>query len=286
MEYRILDSKSLGDSFSFLPRQVQENLQRNDACIIGGFVKEEEALACIGVFSYAIDRADGAELSYLYTMEAYREQGAAAGLLGFARELLLQAGVRRLSCNIAAKAEVAESMYNFLIANGFSMQLSNWHILVYEYTRVAQSGKLKPFQTANTMKFVNLDKRQFHYLLHEDTSIPQMIRNIIRQEADPAVSLFYLIKGQLAASVIVNQETDNEQTVRAMYLSAQTLNKTIILNMLAQTIKRADMREQGTAKMYFCADNSQYMVLYKTLFGEPSVDYWVQRYELRLVENT
>lgn len=285
MEYRVLDSKSLGDSLSFLPRQIQETLQRNDACIIGGFVKDEEALACIGVFSYAIAEADGAELSYLYTMEAYREQGVAAGLLGFARELFAQAGVRRLSCSIAAKAELAESMYDFLIANGFSMQLSSWHILVYEYTRVEQSGKLKPFQAANTMRFVNLDKRQLHYLLHEDTSIPQMIRDIIRQEADPAVSLFYLIKGQLAASVLVAQETDNEQTVRAMYLSAQTLNKTIILSMLAQTIKKAAMREQSAAKMYFCADNSQYMALYKNLFGEPSVDYWVQRYELQLAEN-
>ena len=284
MEYRVLDTKGLEDSLTFLPQQAQESLKKSDACIIGGFAAKE-TLACIGVFSYAA-AIDEAEICYLYTMEAYREQGAAAGLLGFAKKLLFQAGVKLLSCNLAAKTELAESMYDFLIANGFSMQLSSWHILVYEYMHVAQSEKLKPFQAANTINFINLDKRQLHYLLHEDASIPQMIQEIIRQEADPAASLFYLVKRQLAASVIVDKGSDNAQTVRAMYLNTQTFNKAIILSMLAQTIKKADMGESNMAKMYFCADNSQYMALYKNLFGEPFADYWVQRYELRLVENT
>lgn len=284
MEYKVLDTKGLEDALTFLPKQLQEILKKKDACIVGGFA-EGETLACIGVFSYAA-AMDEAEISYLYTMEAYREQGAAAGLLAFAKELFLQAGVKLLSCNLAAKTELAESMYDFLVANGFSMQLSSWHILVYEYMRVAQSEKLKPFQTANTMNFINLGKRQLHYLLHEDASIPQMIREIIRQEADPAASLFYLVKRQLAASVIVDKGSDNAQTVRAMYLSTQTFNKAIILSMLAQTIKKAGMGDANTAKLYFCADNSQYMALYKNLFGEPFADYWVQRYELQLVEST
>ncbi len=276
MECATLSRKQAEQLTEFLPRDIGEKIISDDACVTS--VLDGETVISLGIFSFDEFSDDHVECLYLYTMPDRRREGYASMLLSYSEELFRKQGVRQMCFNLTALPENMEIWKQFLAGQGYQLLDINWHILEYNFDDVESCPAIRSCN-GRELSFQSLDRRQISYMIHEDKSIPRVIREIIRTEADWQKSLFYSVLGHLAAGVMIRDNGVDDLSVHALYLSSHLKNRGILLVMLAKTIQVMREARSTDAKMYFYVEYQKQMQAYRKLFGEPKSDYQVCRLE-------
>lgn len=280
MEYIVLNHRQTEQLGQYLPEDVRKKIETEDACVIGAV--ENAAVTGVGVFSYDEFSDGNVECLYLYTVPERRNNGLSSGLLRYAEDMFKKQGVKQICFNLSDIANRMTIWNTFLTRNGYVLLDMNWHILEYHFESIEQSREIQRFR-GQKLTFCSLNRRQITYMLHEDKSIPYMIRKIIRNEADWQKSLFYSVQGHLAAGVMVRNNGADELSIHALYLSSHLKNRSILLVMLAQTVEMMKQLRSAEAKVYFYVENQRQIEAYNVLFGTPAEDYQVCRMEKSLM---
>ena len=276
MEYVILNNSQAGELVEYLPDDVGKKITSQDAFVLSAV--EGTTVACLGVFASDEFSNDNAECLYLYTMPEQRNRGLAEGLLAYAEDMFRKQGVKRMCFNLSDYPNRMTVWNSFLEGLGYTLLDMDWHILEYRFGNIAKSREIQRFQGQN-IAFHTLDRRQISYMLHEDKTIPYMIREIIRYEADWQKSLFYSVHGHLAAGVLVRNNGADDLSIHALYLSSQLKNRSVLLIMLAQTVEMMEQLRGTDTKVYFYVENQRQIEAYRVLFGDPAEDFRVCRLE-------
>lgn len=279
MDYSLIETEGLSAYLRFLPEYAQQAVMQNDACVIGGF-DQENALICIGVFSYEMADRKEAELLCLYTREQWRGQGWAAGLLAYGEKMLQYAGIRSLICSLTGEIGYVNEMSEFLKAHSYEPQIVNWHMYVYSCRQIASSSRLLPFKN-DTYQF-HCDKEMVRRILAQDTEIPLDIYQMIKRETDVDNSLFYVNKNQLMMAILMGAEQSQYHFVKGIYLNPHMTKKEIAMSMLAQMTESMHVKDMEQDKICFHINKNQYGQFCRSLFGDPQKDYWIQRYVKQL----
>lgn len=276
MECATLNRQQAEQLTEFLPRDIGEKILSDDACVTS--VLEEGIVISLGIFSFDEFSDDNVECLYLYTMPDKRKKGYASMLLSYSEEIFKKQGVRHMCFNLTALSENMDIWKQFLTGQGYRLLDMDWHILEYDFAAVENCPAIRNC-SGTELSFQSLDRRQISYMIHEDKTIPRVIREIIRTEADCQKSLFYSVLGHLAAGVMIRDNGVDDLSVHALYLSTQLKNRGILLVMLARTIQVMREARSTDAKMYFYVEYQKQMQAYRKLFGVPKFDYQVCRLE-------
>ena len=280
MEYTTLSHSQAVQLLQYLPAEIAKKIESEDACVIGAL--DGTDVVGLGIFSYDEFTEDYVECLYLYTIPENRGKGIASGLLFHSEDLFKTQGIRFLSFNLADVPEKIDEWSRFLSKVGYQVIDMNWHILEYDFSVIENCEAIQDCKESS-FSFQSLDSRQISYMLHEDKSIPYMIREIIRNESDWQKSLFYTIQGHLAAGVMIRDDGNNELSVHALYLSSLLKNRGILLAMLAQAVQMMKSTHSKDTKMYFYVEYQKQIEAYQALFGQTKADYRICRLEKKLI---
>ena len=279
MEYTTLNHKQAEQLVEYLPTEIGEKIKADEACVIGAL--EGDSVICIGIFSFDEFTDEYVECLYLYTVPERRRKGNASGLLFHAEQSFRERGLKQLCFNLSDVPERMDEWLRLLSQVGYQSVDMNWHILEYDFAVIANSPGIQNCGGSG-LSFQSLDRRQISYMLHEDKTIPRMIREIIRTEADWQKSLFYSIQGHLAAGVMIRDNGVDDLSIHALYLSSQLKNRGILLVMLAKAVDMMKASCNKEAKVYFYVEYQRQIEAYRSLFGEPGSDYRICRMEKEL----
>ena len=280
MTYKVIDASSCKMEDTGLPESVRAQLKENGSFLILGSSDNGDA-ASLGAFSLN-ESADTAHLLWIYTGEAYRELGAASGLLVCAEDVLSKMGVRILDCQVTAPIDQAEELYEFLTIRGFETEFTDGQIYEYRYEDVADRLKqLVPMKKRGI--FSRLSKMEIAFQMKEERYIPAVMRDIFLQEADPELSVFWCQKGILMAGIAVEKEENEARSIRALYLNGDASDQAgVLLQMLDQAVNESAPQDVNKLPLYFSVDDKKYRKLYRKLFGKPVREYWVQKYKRQI----
>ena len=281
MNYTLIETDELIAYMHFLPEYVQDAIRQKDTCVIGGF-DEEGRITCIGVFSYALADKREAELLYLYTREQYQGQGWAAGLLEYAERMLSFAGITMLSCMLTGEIELVSELSEFLKAHSFVPRIVNWHMYCYSYEQVAACPRLVSYKDS-TYSF-HPEKEEIRRIVSLDTQIPLEIGYVIRKEADVDNSLFYVNNNQLMMAILMGTGQSKYHFVKAIYLNPFMKRKDIMMSMFAHMTQDMPVKDTQQDRICFYSNHDKYGQFCRKMFGEPQKDYWIQRYEKKLLK--
>ena len=276
MEYMMLDQLQTAQIADFLPRDIKEKLETENACVIGGI--QREILVSLGVFAFDEFSENNGECLYLYTNPDCRNNGYASGLVLYAEELFAQKGLRRMCFNLTAPGDKQEEWSKFLSELGYLPVDLDWQIFQYDFQSVEKNPNIVRF-SGNEFAFHSLDRRQISHMIHEDQSMPRKIKDVIRKEADWEKSLFYPVQGHLAAGVMIRDNGENDLSIHALYISSHLKNRSILLVMLARAVNTLKSAKSADAKVYFYVEQKRQAEAYEKLFGKPRESYLVRRLE-------
>ncbi len=279
MEYMTLNRMQAGKLGSFLSADIAKKIETDEACVIGAV--EGDAVVGLGVFSFDEFSDDHVECLYLYIMPDLRRKGCGTGLLFYAESVFRKRGIRNLCFNLSDTPEKMNEWNAFLSKLGYQPLDMNWHILEYNFAAIESSPGIRSC-SGNELSFQSLDRRQISYMLHQDKTIPRVIREIIRNEADWQKSLFYSMQGHLAAGVMIRDNGVDDLSIHALYLSSQLKNRGILLVMLARAVDMMKSARSTDARVYFYVEYQRQIEAYRTLFGDPRSDYLICRLEKSL----
>ncbi len=279
MEYTTLNHSQAEQLSNFLPDEIGAKIATDEACVIGA--AEGDSLVSLGVFSFDEFTDDYVECLYLYTVPEERRKGYATGLLFYAESVFRGKNLKNLCFNLSDRPEKMTEWNAFLSKLGYQPLDMNWHILEYDFTTIESSPGIRSC-SGNELSFQSLDRRQISYMLHQDKSIPRVIREIIRNEADWQKSLFYSMQGHLAAGVMIRDNGVDDLSIHALYLSSQLKNRGILLVMLAKAVDMMKSARSQEARVYFYVEYQRQIEAYRTLFGNPRSDYLICRLEKTL----
>ena len=207
----------------------------------------------------------------------------ASSILHYAAEMFLPTGAEKLCINLTGMAQNTQVLHNFFMKEHFLPLVQDWHILAYDMGRITSNEFISQCRGNGSIHFQTLNRRMLSYMLHEDSSIPKIIKEIIRTEADWGKSLFYQAQGKLAAGVMVEENGADDVSVHALYINPHLKNRAVLLSMLASAVDNAKVKPSMQVKVYFYVDDSRHMEVYRQLFGAPDEDYRVERYEKELI---
>lgn len=300
MKYRLLTGEQLGEVLTFLPEEIRENIRKGRGWLMVGQEEkdrigrdektetEEGRILTMAALQLRAGEGGCMELAYIYTLPEAREEGYAMELLYEAEKILRKCGVKKILCMLTGKRQEILDFTHFLLLAGFEPVILDGHICIYNRKELLESQVLKPFYAAAGKTYTNLDRGEMRYYAREQgKKLPQRFRDELLGNCDAKKSVFAIENGRLRGAILLgsSEKEKGRAELLNVYVDPRWEQKQQILSMLVQVLRklREDVKEIAIA-----IDDERVRKLLTYVLGEAEKDYWVQRYEKRIMprENT
>ena len=300
MKYRLLTGEQLGEVLTFLPEEIRENIRKGRGWLMVGQEEkdrigrdektetEEGRILTMAALQLRAGEGGCMELAYIYTLPEAREEGYAMELLYEAEKILTKCGVKKILCMLTGKRQEILDFTHFLLLAGFEPVILDGHICIYNRKELLESQVLKPFYAAAGKTYTNLDRGEMRYYAREQgKKLPQRFRDELLGNCDAKKSVFAIENGRLRGAILLgsSEKEKGRAELLNVYVDPRWEQKQQILSMLVQVLRklREDVKEIAIA-----IDDERVRKLLTYVLGEAEKDYWVQRYEKRIMprENT
>ncbi len=300
MKYRLLTGEQLGEVLTFLPEEIRENIRKGRGWLMVGQEEkdrigrdektetEEGRILTMAALQLRAGEGGCMELAYIYTLPETREEGYAMELLYEAEKILRKCGVKKILCMLTGKRQEILDFTHFLLLAGFEPVILDGHICIYNRKELLESQVLKPFYAAAGKTYTNLDRGEMRYYAREQgKKLPQRFRDELLGNCDAKKSVFAIENGRLRGAILLgsSEKEKGRAELLNVYVDPRWEQKQQILSMLVQVLRklREDVKEIAIA-----IDDERVRKLLTYVLGEAEKDYWVQRYEKRIMprENT
>lgn len=296
MKYRLLIGEELGEELTFLPEKIRENIRKGRGWLIVGQEEEKDRIGrdekteaeegrILTMAALQLRAGEGGcmELAYIYTLPEAREEGYAMELLYEAEKILRECGVKKILCMLTGKRQEILDFTHFLLLAGFEPVILDGHIYTYNRKELLESKALEPFCVTDGKAFSHLDWGQMRYYAREQgDKLPRRFREELLGDCNPKKSIFAIEKGRLRGAILMGtpkKEKDHAQLLN-VYVDPGWKQKQQILAMLGQVVGELGEDTQGIA---IAIDDERVRKLLTYVLGEAQEDYWVQRYEKRII---
>lgn len=288
MKYRLLTGEQLGEVLTFLPEEIRENIRKGRGWLMVGEEEKKDRILTMAAFQLRAGEGGCVELAYIYTVPEAREEGYAQELLYESEKLLSKSGVKKIVCMLTGEREEIVDFTHFLLLSGFEPVILDGHICIYNRKELLESQVLKPFYAAAGKTYTNLDRGEMRYYAREQgKKLPRRFRDELLGNCDAKKSVFAIENGRLRGAILLgsSEKEKGRAELLNVYVDPRWEQKQQILSMLVQVLRklREDVKEIAIA-----IDDERVRKLLTYVLGEAEKDYWVQRYEKRIMprENT
>ncbi|MCR5790391.1 MAG: GNAT family N-acetyltransferase [Lachnospiraceae bacterium] len=235
---------------------------------------EEGKLVTYAVFSHSAESGNGVWLTYLFTAEAYREQGFATELLAYAEEYLRKKKASDILVRILTEPDPASEYIHFFTKRGYMPLTLTGRCLVYEYRDMLDPGV---FQILNEKK-AHLPK--IRHFADMDRKLVGMLPVTVSGE-DQELSCFLTQKDEICGAAIACSYENGDVPVlciKEIWLNDDARKKGFFLPLLYAATEEAKKRLSETMMVQlFIKDDAALHGLFQ-MFNPPEQELLVQEY--------
>jgi len=280
--YHVLpDNRLLASTAPPYVRYCLEN-RGLESCILAAV--EDGKLLSYAVFSRPVGASRDVWLEYIFTMEEYRETGAASALLKYSRDYMKKKGMINILCKVYSKFREAKDLMEFLVRRQFVPLTSDGKLLVYSYSSLMNSFLFEFFQknkskNLKTLKASELEERTLAAFRarEKETGFYFDLNGI-----NDVFSRFIVKNGEIAAAVIAKKAGERDVYIPAPYLTKEINNMGLFPILLLEVVKDAGdiIGDDILVFLELCDEKMSYIM--SQAFSPPEREMIVQEYMLFL----